>query len=126
MKEYDVTMGENIVGRAWIEKQGLYLLIQCQCHFAGDEMRRLKVSCGQNEVDLGILVPERDCFVLKCRIPVKRLGKGDCRFLIMRKNRELDGKFIAVYPEEPFAYISRLKQAHMARQDDRIGVILPE
>ena len=89
-------------------------------------MRKLKVYCGQQETDLGILVPVEDGFGLECRIPRKRLGEGEYRFAVLPRHGKSSGKFIPVYPEEPFAYISRLKHAHMARRNGQAGIILPD
>ena len=37
---------------------------------------------------------------------------------------EEQGKFIPIYPEEPFAYITRLKTAFLVRQNGQVGMIV--
>ena len=87
-------------------------------------MHRLIVTCGGRRENLGICVPMEDGFGVETRIPCKRLGAGTPEFSLMAKQEQPVGKFVAVYPEEPFAYMARLKGAYLARQADRIGVVL--
>lgn len=46
---------------------------------------------------------------------------------MIRLNRPaLAGRFIPIKPEEPFAYIERLKDAYLVRQDGQVGIIIKE
>ena len=38
----------------------------------------------------------------------------------------LEGKFIPIKPEEPFAYIERLKDAYLVQREERIGICIKE
>ena len=75
---------------------------------------------------MGVLVPEGDAFVLDTRLPVKRIGEGDFGFRVVPNRPVLDGRFIPIKPEEPFAYLERLKDAYLTRQDGQLGVIIRE
>ena len=33
-------------------------------------------------------------------------------------------RFVPIYPEEPFSYISRLKDAYLARQGEQLGAVI--
>ena len=122
---YDVTLNAEPVGKVQVLKEGLYLRIHCRCHLDGD-VCRLLVHCGEREENLGILVPKDGQFVLDTKIPAKRLGQGSYHFTVVPKKAVLAGKFIPISPEEPFAYIERLKEAHLVRRGGKMGILLPE
>lgn len=85
---------------------------------------RLRVSCEDRQENLGILVPMDGGFGLETRLPVKRLGEGDPDFTLVPKHESGSGTFVPVYPEEPFAYISRLKKSYLAKKDGQLGIVL--
>ena len=70
------------------------------------------------------MVPMGDAFGLDKRIPVKRLGEGEMTFHLSARQDYMQGKFIPIYPEEPFAYITRLKTAFLVRQNGQVGMIV--
>ena len=65
-------------------------------------------------------------FGLSTKVPIKRLGQGTMRFQALPKHRKLEGEFIPVYPEEPFAYLTRLQNAFLAVRDGQVGVVIRE
>lgn len=77
-------------------------------------------------MDLGLCVPHSDGFGMDTRIPVKRLGEGELTFRLLPRHSKPDGAFIPVSPEEPFGYIQKLQQAHLAQQDGLVGIIVNE
>lgn len=122
--EYDIFMGKEVVGTANVERQGLYYLFRCQCRLSGAVMCRVMVSCNGHHENLGTLIPMGDGFGLKTKLAVKRLGKGPFQFRVMPKHRRGEGEFIAVYPEEPFAYLTRLQNAFLEVRNGQIGVVI--
>ena len=122
---YDVFLGNLAVGKVYADRQGLYCRFRCRCHVAGGSICSLAVLCANEEIHLGILVPAGDAFVLETRIPVKRLPEGEFRFVLLPRHRELEGKFIPLSPQEPFAYLSRLKDAYLEKRDGSIGIVIP-
>ena len=76
--------------------------------------------------NLGILVPMGDGFGLDTRIPVKRLPDGQWEFIVLPGKRAADGLCVAIKPEEPFAYIARLKEAYLMLHEDRAYAVLKE
>lgn len=122
---YEVFFGEVPAGKVQVLRQGLYYLFQCRCRLSGDIMCRLFVRCGSREENLGIVVPMDGGFGLDTRIPVKRLGEGEMKFTLIPKHGDRPGeRFIPIYPEEPFSYIARLKDAYLARQGEQLGVMI--
>lgn len=126
-KDYNVIFGNEAVGKVQVIRQGLYYRFFCRCRLSGDVVCRLFVQCGDKRENLGVVVPVDDGFGLETRIPVKRLGEGDMDFRLEPKSEKAaDGKFVPIYPEEPFAYIDRLQESFMATQNGQAGAVIPE
>ena len=82
--------------------------------------------CEGEPVHLGILVPVGESFGLETCLPVKRIGEIEPEFQVMPGRVVTNGRFVPIKPEEPFAYIARLKDAFLAYQNGQAGVILKE
>ncbi len=119
---YEVYFGNNLAGRVLVQRQGLYYRFLCRCQLSGNVVCRLNVSCGERKESLGVVIPMGDGFGLETKLPAKRLGTGKMTFSLMPKH-ERGETFTPVYPEEPFAYLSRLKDAYLTRQGGQIGVM---
>ena len=124
--EYAVMMGNQQAGKVLVRREGLYYRFCCRCRLSGDVVCRLAVRCGEREENLGVLVPMEEGFGVDKRIPVKHLGEGEMEFFLMPKHDKIRETFIPIYPEEPFAYIARLKDAFLARQNGQVGILLKE
>ena len=123
---YPVFFGKNPVGKVQVLHQGLYYRFVCHCRLSGDVVCRLVVRCEDNQENLGVVVPAGDGFTLDKKIPSKRIGEGELEFLLVPKQDRLNGKFVPIRPEEPFAYIARLKESFLVRQGTQVGIILPD
>ncbi len=119
---YAVRLGTDRIGKVNVQRKGLYYQFACRCRLSGTGVFRLRISCGGKQEDLGILVPIEDGFGLDTKIPAKRLGEGEPEFTLIPKHEMRQGKFIPIYPEEPFAYISKLKQAFLIRKNGQMGI----
>ena len=119
---YPVFFGQAQVGKVQVRKQGLYYRIFCRCRMTGDVVCRLTVQCGQNRENLGVVVPVEECFGLEKSVPCKRLGEGDPEFCLLPKHEKAAGTFVPIYPEEPFAYISRLKKSYLQIKEGQVGI----
>ena len=125
--DYGISFGEKIVGRAQVERQGLYYHVTCLCGLSGEVMYRLEVSCGEKRADLGILVPMEQGFGLDTRFPVSRVGEGTLVFRLLPRHDQLQGRmFVPIKPEEPFRYLERLKDAFLEIQEGKKGASLPQ
>lgn len=122
---YGVYFGSEPVGKVQVLRQGLYYSFHCRCRLTGSVMCRLEAACGDKRESLGVLVPMDGGFGLNTRLPVKRLGEGEFRFRILPRHDKPAEQFVPIYPEEPFAYIERLKDGFLARRDGQVGAILP-
>lgn len=122
--EYEIRMGSDVVGKATVERQGLYYHFSCRCRLSGAVMCRVSVSCGGHHENLGVLIPMGDVFGLDTKLAVKRLGEGSLRFMVLPKHQQTQRQFIPVRPEEPFSYITRLQDAFMEIRDGQVGVVI--
>lgn len=125
-KIYEVYRGEAPVGTACVTREGLYYRIQIQCDLPGDLMHKVLVRCNGTQEDLGILVPMSGQYGLTMRIPVKRLGTGELGFRVMPRHKPFHGHLVPLSPEEPFAYLHRLKDAFLVKQNGEIGLIFKQ
>ena len=125
-QEYFIRSGEETIGMVMVQRQGLYYRICCKSKLTGAVRYKLMVSCGNNTVDLGICVPLEEGFGVNTRIPVKRLGEGPLTFQLTPKHHMLLAQFVPVSNEEPFGYIRYLQNAHLAKQDGRMGIVFTE
>ena len=123
-RNYGVYFGSQLAGKVQVLRQGLYYRFICRCQVTGDVVCRLSVTCGNKRESLGVVVPMDGGFGLDTKVAVKRLGEGEMTFVLLPKHEVLTGKFVPIYPEEPFSYIARLKDAYLARKDGQIGVVI--
>lgn len=121
---FAVNCGNQQVGKVCVHRKGLYYRFSCRCRLTGTTVCRLWVQCGEKQENLGILVPMGDGFGLDTEIPSKRIGEGEPEFRLTPKHERSSGNFVPVYPEEPFAYISRLKEAYLIRKNGELGIML--
>lgn len=123
---YEVFFGKDKAGKVQVLRQGLYYRFICRCRLTGDVVCRLTVKCGDKQENLGVVVPMGDGFGLDKKIPVKHIGEGEMEFFLAPRHDQVMGKFVPIYPEEPFAYIERLKDAFLARQNGQAGAVIRE
>ncbi|MDD6966611.1 MAG: hypothetical protein SO355_08220 [Candidatus Faecousia sp.] len=125
--DYAVHFGDDTVGKAQVTRQGLYYHVVCRCSLSGQVMYCLEASTGEKRVNLGILVPQETGFGLETRFPVSRVGEGELSFRLRPRHDELGGRsFVPITPEEPFAYLERLKEAFLEIQNGKKGASIPK
>lgn len=118
---YPVMLNGKQAGKVSVRRQGLYYHFSCSCRFSGEHMYRLIVSRAAAKENLGILVPSEGSFTLQKKLPVKRIGEGDMSFHLASVQDSASTAFIPICPEEPFAYLERLKEAYLERRYGQIG-----
>lgn len=124
MGDYDVLLGDQAIGKVHVGREGLYYRFSCRCELSGEVIYKLTVSCGEHEENLGILVPMGPGFGLETKLAAKRLGEGELRFRALPKRAGQQGEFVPVYPDEPFRYIARLKDAYLEKRNGQVGVVI--
>ena len=124
--DYDVFFGNQQAGRVQVTRQGLYYRFLCRCHLTGEVVCRLYITCGGQQESLGVVVPEGDGFGLDTRLPVKRFREGEPSFTLIPKHEASSARFVPITPEEPFAYIERLKTSFLVKKYGQIGILLDD
>ena len=123
---YPMYFGGRVIGRAEVKQEGLYYRFCCRCRLSGDVICRVRVRCGDKEADLGVLIPEPEGFALNTRLPAKRFAGGKPEFSVLPQTGQLNETFIPIRPEEPFAYIEKLKQAYLVTREGQLGALIRE
>lgn len=123
---YPILQGSESIGSAQIIRQGLYYCFDCHCNLSGEVVHRLIVTCGGNVHSLGILVPEGELFVLRTKLPVKKLGESMPQFRVQPAHKPMGTSFIPISPEEPFTYLSRVKDGFLEIREGVPGIVFPE
>ena len=118
---YGVYLGDTQVGKLQIIQEGLYYRLICRCQVPENMVYRLFAVTESGRENLGVVVPEGDGCVLQRKIPATRLQKGS-RFLLSARGEEECGKFVPVYPEEPFSYIAQLGNAFLEVRNGQPGL----
>lgn len=123
---YSVEKCGKACGKVSVSKQGLYYRFHCRCTLDREDIYRLVLSCNQVQENLGILIPEGGSFALISRVSCKRIPKGDWHFFILPKARNQEEHFIPISPEEPFGYISRLRESFLVLQNGQPGILVSQ
>ncbi len=123
-RTYTVYFGVEPVGCVDVQSRGLYYYFHCCCEKLDSTMYYLNICWEGGKDRLGLLVPEGDNLCLRTKLPVKRVGQGEISFKLQPKLEKLQGQFVPVFPEEPFAYLQRLEGAYLAVQNSQTGIIL--
>ena len=115
-------------GQVEVRRQGLYDYFSCRCSLDDPGIHRLILRLGEREENLGVCMPMDGQFGVEKKLPASRLGEGEPKFYLtgLAPKEEKKSMFVPVYPEEPFAYLSRLEDAFLETQNGQIGVVLPE
>ena len=119
LKEYSIEWNGKTVGNAWIERQGMFWLIQCRCSVEMREPLRIVATSGRQKTDLGTCVSYRDGCGLQGRVSIKNICPDDLSFHIELVNSEI---FIPVFEEKPFPVILELTTARFENRNGQAGV----
>lgn len=125
-ERYPLRFGDRDVGTVSARREGLYVRFCCRCRLSGGIVCRVVLRRGDGEENLGVLVPEDGGFLLSTRIPAKRLGDGGWEFQVVPCRPERKQIYAPIYPEEPFSYLERLKDAYLLRRDGENYAVIPE
>ena len=120
--DFEIKLGDRPVGKVTVTREGLYYHFFCRCRKTGDSVCKVWAK----DVSIGVLVPKGDGFFLDTRLPVKRFAEDHWDFQIQPSRPVLEGRFVPIKPEEPFAYLTRLKDAHLLRQNGQVGILIKE
>lgn len=123
---WDVYFENEVVGTCSLERKGLYYHIVCRCANVATGICRLTVQCGDQSLDLGVLIPEKGLLCLNRSIASKIFPKGQPMFYIWSEKWRDTHNFIPVGEGEVFFYLSQLEKVRFANRGGQVGVILTE
>lgn len=120
--DYDIFWNGKIVGKAQVEKQGLYYNFLCRCRPDEKARYEIRLHHAGGEENLGLCVPEGNGLQLKTRLAVRRVGGGSYRFELMR--RETAGQLFPVDPDQPFEALTHLGNGYALKRDGRLYIAI--
>ena len=123
--EYPIIHGQDIVGKARVSEEGLYLRIRAEILCGLKQIVRLQLLGGEEPVNLGIPVPEGEGMVLNTRISRKRVTTENPQFCIQGK-QERKEVFYPIRPGEPFSALSKLTEGHLSVRNDEYGLAVDQ
>lgn len=115
---YEIIWENDIAGHARVTKKGLYYEITCRDRV--NTPHRIELCSGDKRTDLGICVPIENEYGFCTQIPVKRAGDGPFQFRLVAVQKQ--ERYIPVEIEQPFPFVSRLKDAYLYRREGEVGI----
>ena len=107
IKSFHIMRDDQSIGRAEVEKTGLYYRIVCSCRLDRDHIYKIIARGDMGSENLGICVPRNGGFGLTVRIPVKRLGTDNLSFAAVIKQTCSENAY-SLDTSKPFHGIERL------------------
>ncbi len=122
---YSVTWENHVVGQVRLIRSGLYTEILCRCNLPPGAIYRLWDCAGDENINLGVLYPECESFILRRRLPNRQLSGENPVFSVWDNGRK-PMRFVPVREDEPFDYLPALMQSRFAIHDGVPGLLIPE
>ncbi len=122
MEIYPIFDGAIQVGKARIQREGLYLLIQCRCVPLCRKPRRLYMQAGENVIPLGLCVPDGQEMSLLKRVPAGKIGDSKPSFHIEGSQQ----RGVLFRPGEPFVGMAQLHNAKLQICDGAYYILIAE
>lgn len=120
---YDVKLGTEAMGKVYVMKKGLYYRFECACSLCGDIMHDLTLQVGEQEIHLGLLIPQNGVWRVNTQLPIKQVGKGIPTFYIKPRHIHMNGQVYHVKPDEPFRYLDSLESMYLTKQNNKIVLL---
>ena len=117
LRVYDLLLEKKKVGTASVERCGLYIEIVCQCQFQEEGIYKILLTGTSSSINLGTSVLSEDGFVLKRKIPLKKVGDGEYRFSVITPQGYNTNSGIPVCANTAFNSISKLRNARLAQSE---------
>ena len=122
MKEYDLKLNGETVGKVDVSRQGLYYEIFCRCDLRLDASYKLVARGSKGESRLGGFVPANGSLCLRTRIPVSRIGEGEISF----RTENYDSYCrIILKEDQPLDCLDQLINAHLETIDGQKFLAYP-
>ncbi len=113
--DYEVSLGEQIVGTATVKIEGLYYHITCICCFSDSKFYRLFFTGDKGVIDLGLCPSGR---IIEKRLPIRSVGDRGLQFSVNEM-----GQDIKLYPLDEVTSGFDIKKLPQARLRQKMGVL---
>ena len=120
---YDIYKGGEKIGKAEVNREGLYYRFRCHCNLPEGDIYRLYVTCGDRKEKLGIPIPGGDGFWLSVRLPVSRFSGEEPGFYAATIENK---SWVPVLEDVPFPFISQLSDAVLEEKEGKMGLLISE
>jgi len=122
--EYAVDCDGKTVGYVTIEKQGLYLCLDCCCDLPADTPYYVQMTAGDRRIDMGLCVKRQNGIGFFARLPQKAVGAEPYTFIAHMQNADKNLPFFPVDAEKPFLKLESLPLARFAMRNGQAGVTI--
>ena len=115
--EYKIWHGGRTVGNVYVEIQGLYAKLFCQCLVDYGKPVKISVDTGEKTILLGTCIPEGNILTLEKKLSLKNLGTRQLRFYISNipeENRQ------RLREDQPIVSLEKIMQAHLVREENHL------
>lgn len=124
LETVNVYLDERIIGTAQLVSCGLYRRFICRCELPPGRMYRLWVMGIGDPVNVGILIPEGERYMLDKKIPEKRIATGAIRLTVLPADQQASNDFVTLNPDQPFEPLDQLETAVLGWKNGEIGIFI--
>ena len=111
--KYHVSFENTDVGEVSVSREGLYYTFSCRAVLQTGELYRLFLVSEQVRFDLGILVPDKDTFCCRKKLPAKYFSGDSFQFLIENNSYQEIKNGVVISQDQPFAHIEKLLESRL-------------
>ena len=110
--KFPIFSEEKEVGEVYVQTRGLYYQFSCVCTPPNSSIHRIILACDETENNLGICVPNGECFTLTKQVPIKNIKEGEWTFYLRAKDKENNLK-VPVTENNPFHMLDKLEMSNL-------------
>lgn len=86
MNQYPIIFDDREVGRAEMEKQGMFFVVRCFCNLKCSRSSRIYIDDGTKKMDLGLCIPIKNGIGLTTRIQVNHIDIDHISFFLTEEH----------------------------------------
>lgn len=120
-REYDVLMDNKSVGKATVERSGLYYYVKCKCFLEEPVLSRVIASTSSEMINIGVCIPSNGYLIANAKIAANRITDDRIRFDLIVQSKILD-KIYPICKDEPFSKIEYLRNCTYFQENDRAWI----
>ena len=118
---YNIMYNGVAVGKASVERVGMYYCVHCRCNLPKKGIFRVVVTESHNTYDLGICVPDGEAYSGMTRVPCNRFSGNDFAFALMSDDKTVR---IPIMGGKPFLHLNKLNAARLSSTNGQPEIII--